>query len=97
MKLTQDQVKHVAKLANLPLSENQIEEYSEQLSKILDYIDQLDQVDISNVEPTYNVSGQDSVMRKDEVGKSLTQEEALQNGTNVKNGFFVTKGVFEDE
>lgn len=97
MKLTSDQVKHVAKLANLPLNDSWVEEYSDQLSKILNYIDQLDQVDTSDVEPTYNVSGQTSVMRKDEAGKSLSQEEALQNASNKKNGFFVTKGVFEDE
>jgi len=97
MKLTKDQVKHVAKLANLPLNDSQIEEYSDQLSKILDYIDKLDEVDIANVIPTYNVSRQNSVMRKDEAGQSLSQEEALQNASNQKNGFFVTKGVFEDE
>ena len=76
MKLTKDQVKHVAKLANLPLNDSQIEEYSDQLSKILDYIDKLDEVDIANVIPTYNVSRQNSVMRKDEAGQSLSQEEA---------------------
>ena len=96
MKLTKIQVKHVAKLANLPLSDSQVEEYSEQLSKILDYIYQLDQVNTSDVKPTYNVSGQNSVTRKDEVGTSLSQEEALQNGSNIKNGYFVTKGVFEE-
>lgn len=97
MKLTKTQVKHVAKLANLPIEDLQIEEYSDQLSKILDYIDQLDQVDISNVLPTYNVSGQNTVMREDEAIKSLSQEEALQNAANSKNGFFVTKGVFKEE
>ena len=104
MKLTKDEVKHVAKLANLPLTGHQEEEYSNQLSKILDYVDKLNQVDTSNVKSTFNVSGQNSVMRKDEVGKSLSQKEALQNGSNIKNGlpagrqgFFVTKGVFEDE
>lgn len=97
MKLSKDEVKHVAKLANLPLTEGQEKEYSEQLSKILDYIDQLNSVDTSDVESTYNVSGQNSVMRKDEVGESLTQDEALQNSSQKKNGMFVTKGVFEEE
>lgn len=97
MKLSRGEVKHVAKLANLPLTDQEEELYSEQLSKIIDYIDQLNSVDTSNVEPTYNVSGQKSVMREDKVGESLSQEEALQNTTKAKNGFFVTKGVFEDE
>lgn len=90
-------VKKVAKLANLPLTADEEEKYSEQLSKILDYIDQLNKVDTKGVEPTYNVSGLYNVMRKDEVSESLTQEDATKNGPNTKDGFFVTKGVFEDE
>lgn len=97
MKLSKEEVKHVAKLANLPLSSEEEKLYSEQLSKVLDYIDHLNQCSTSDVEPTYNVSGQKSVMREDSVGESLSQEEALQNGSNVKNGFFVTKGVFKEE
>ena len=90
-------VKHVAKLANLPLTADEEEKYTQQLSKILDYIDQLNQVDTSSVEPTYNVSGQANVMAKDEVSGSLSQEDAIKNGSQVKDGYFVTKGVFSDE
>jgi len=97
MRLTTDQVQKVAKLANLPISDDEEEKYSEQLSKILDYIDQLNSVDTKNIDPTFNVTGLDSIFRPDQVGESLTQEEALQNGSNVKDGFFVTKGVFEEE
>ena len=106
MKLTRDAVKHVAKLANLPLSGDEEDsprfageagKYSEQLSKILDYIDQLNQVDTSNVEPTYNASGLSNATRPDEAGDSVTQEEVLSNASQKKIGFFVTKGVFSDE
>ena len=97
MKLTKDQVKHVAKLANLPLTSNEEEKYSEQLSKILDYIDQLNSLDTKAVEPTYNVSGLNNITRADEVGESLTQEEILQNASQKRQGFFITKGVFSDE
>ncbi|MDO8638137.1 MAG: Asp-tRNA(Asn)/Glu-tRNA(Gln) amidotransferase subunit GatC [Candidatus Daviesbacteria bacterium] len=84
MKLTSDQVKTVAKLANLPLTANEENLYAEQLSKILDYIDQLDKANTSSVEPTFNVTGLSNVMRKDEAEKSLP-----------KNGPYKTKGVFE--
>lgn len=91
-------VKKVAKLANLPLSPDEEEKYSVQLSKILEYIDKLNEVDTENVEPTYNVSGLSNVMRKDEVGDcEITQNEALQNAPQKKDGMFVTKGVFGDE
>jgi aspartyl-tRNA(Asn)/glutamyl-tRNA(Gln) amidotransferase subunit C len=89
-------VKKVAKLANLPLTEEEEAKYSEQLAKILDYIDQLNAVDTENIEPTYNVSGLNNIMAEDEVIESLPQELATKNGSNVKDGFFVTKGVFEE-
>lgn len=81
------QVKHVAKLANLPLTDQEEEKYSKQLSKILEYVDQLNSVDTSNVEPIFNVSGQNNVMAEDKVGECL----------DWKKGFFVTKGVFDNE
>lgn len=95
MKLTKDQVKHVAKLANLPITEQEEKLYSEQLSKILDYIDQLNSVDTSNVEPTFNVSGQSNVESEDKLGECLPAEDTLSNAPKKENGFFVTKGVFE--
>lgn len=84
MKLTSEQVKKVAKLANLPLIPEEENLYSEQLSKILNYIDQLNQVNTEGVEPTFNVTGLSNVSRKDEPGTSLP-----------KNGPYKTKGVFE--
>lgn len=97
MKLTSDQVKKVAKLANLPLTTEEEEKYSEQLSAILGYFEKLNEVDTSNVEPTFNVTGQSNVMRKDETAGCLSQEEALLNAPKKKDGMFETKGVFEEE
>lgn len=97
MKLTEEQVKKVAKLSNLPLSDSELEKYSEQLSEILGYIEKLEQADTENVEPTFNVSSRISIFREDESSESLSQEDALKNSMNTKNGMFVTKGVFENE
>lgn len=96
MKLTPDQVKKVAKLANLPIPEQEIEKYSSQLSEILDYIDKLNKVDTFGIEPTFNVTGLENVMREDKAEEGLTQDAALQNASSRKNGMFVTKGVFEE-
>lgn len=95
MKLSSDEVKHIGKLANLPLSADEEERYSGQLSKILDYIGQLNQADTSLTEPVFNISQAENVTREDQVSASLTQEEALQNAPAKRDGFFVTKGVFE--
>lgn len=104
MKLTLDQVKKVAKLANLPLTPEEEEKYSEQLSAILGYFEKLNEVDTSQVEPTFNVTGQSNVMREDTTTACLSQEEALSNAPKKKDGppvgeagMFETKGVFEDE
>lgn len=94
MRLTADQVKKVAKLANLPLSEEEVEKSSEQLSKILDYIDQLNNMDMGNVEPTFNVTRLSNVMSEDTHKSSLSQDEVLKNASVKKDGLFVTKGVF---
>lgn len=110
MKLTKDQVrlgrdkvKYVAKLANLPLTSDEEEKYSQQLSNILEYVDQLNSVDTKNVEPTFNVSGQSSVESEDKLGECLSAEDALSNAPKEENavpagrqGLFVTKGVFNE-
>lgn len=96
MKLTKEQVEHVAKLANLPLTEEEIEKYSKQLSAILDYVESLNKVAANNIEPTFNTTGLENVMTKDGVSKSLTQKEALLNAPKKDKGLFVTKGVFNE-
>lgn len=95
--ITKDTVAHVAKLANLSLSEEEKEKYSRQLSKILGYIDQLDKVSTAGTDPIFNVSGQKNVLSEDKTVASLSQEEALSNAPKRENGFFVTKGVFDNE
>ncbi len=89
-------VKKVAKLANLPLTPEEEETYSKQLEEILRYIDQLNSVDTENIPPTYNVSGLSNVMAADEVSESLSQDMATRNGPQVRDGYFVTRGVFEE-
>lgn len=80
-------VRHVAKLANLPLSSDEEEKYSKQLSEILEYVEKLNQVDTSNVEPAYNVTGLENVTREDNSEPSLSSD----------GKFFVTKGIFDNE
>lgn len=97
MKLTTEQVKKVAKLANLPVTAEEEELYSEQLSKILDYIDLLNSADTKDVTPTFNVIPDKNIMRPDVAAENLSQEDALKNASNSKDGFFVTKGVFSED
>ncbi|MBW7883414.1 MAG: Asp-tRNA(Asn)/Glu-tRNA(Gln) amidotransferase subunit GatC [Caldilineaceae bacterium] len=97
MHLTTDEVRHVAELAKLHLTEEEVALYAEQLSAILDYAETLQQVDTSHVPPTPYVLPLDNVMRDDVPEPSLSNEAALANAPDQADGFFRVRAVFEDE
>jgi aspartyl-tRNA(Asn)/glutamyl-tRNA(Gln) amidotransferase subunit C len=70
-KLTHEQVRHIAKLARLNVSDSEVEKYATELGKIFAYVDMLREVDTKNVEPTAQIAGEGSSLRKDEVYKEL--------------------------
>jgi len=96
-KITKSQVKHVAKLADLKLSGKEVAKFQKQLSDILDYVSQLNELDTKKVEPTSQVTGLENVFRRDELSPSLTQEEVLSGAKEKYNKFFKVKAIFEDE
>lgn len=76
--LSDDDVRHIAKLARLKLSDAEVKKLGKEMSSILDYIDILNELDTENVEPTAQVTGLTSVFREDEVHTSeATKEELL--------------------
>lgn len=77
--LTKKQVEHVALLARLELTEEEKEQYTTQLSAILDHIDALNKVDTENVPPTAHVLPLKNVFREDGVCEHLVNEKALAN------------------
>lgn len=97
MALTQAEVEHVARLARLKLTPEELERMRAQLSAILDYMEMLQEVDVTGVPPTAQVTGLASVMRPDEVEPSLPREEVLANAPDHRKGMFRVKAVFEDE
>ncbi|MDP3998094.1 MAG: Asp-tRNA(Asn)/Glu-tRNA(Gln) amidotransferase subunit GatC [bacterium] len=88
-------VSHVAKLANLDLTDEENKRFAGQLSSILDYVAQLDKIDTKGVEPTSQVTGLENVTRKDEPSPSLSQEKVLKNTKSKHNGLFKVKAIFE--
>lgn len=90
-------INYVAKLASIDLTDQEKKTFEKQLTQILDYVAQIEFIDTKNTEPTFNVSTNKNITRPDEIGTSLTQEEALSNATSTKNGQFVTKGVFDKD
>jgi aspartyl-tRNA(Asn)/glutamyl-tRNA(Gln) amidotransferase subunit C len=69
MKLSKQEIEHIAGLARLELSDEEIKLYGEQLSGILSYVDQLKEVDTSGVEPTAQITGIANALRQDETGE----------------------------
>ena len=95
MKLSIDEVRHVANLARLGLSEEELEAMATQLSTILEYIDKLEEIDTSAIPPTAQVGELTDVMREDELGPSLPQEAALQNAPAREQGYFRVRAMQE--
>lgn len=90
-------IKHIAKLANLPIKKKDEKKLESELIETLDYIEILNDIDTKNVEPTNHVTGLENVTRKDESSASLTQAQALSNTKNHKNGFFIVDAILENE
>lgn len=88
---------HIAKLANLPLTEDEEKKLAEQLQETLEYIENLNEIDTKSTEPTSQVTGLENVSRDDETLPSLNQEEALQNTKSTHNGFFKVKGILDND
>jgi aspartyl-tRNA(Asn)/glutamyl-tRNA(Gln) amidotransferase subunit C len=95
-KITRAEVEHVARLARLDLTEDEKERMTAQLDAILGYIDTLNALDTSGVEPTTTVIPMMSVMREDVVRPSLDREEALANAPDREDVFFRVPRIIED-
>lgn len=88
-------VKHVAKLANLPITDEEEKKFETQLGETLSYIEMLQEVDTKDVKITNQVTGLENVFREDEVKPSLSQDEALKNSPATQNGFFKVAAILE--
>jgi aspartyl-tRNA(Asn)/glutamyl-tRNA(Gln) amidotransferase subunit C len=93
--LSRDQVRHVARLARLGLREGEEDFYAEQLSRILEHIDRLGQVDTESIPPTAQVVEIRNVMRDDEARPCLPQAAAIANAPESRDGFFIVKPIQE--
>ncbi len=86
--LSRDQVLHVARLARLELTEEEVERFSGELSKVLDYIETIEQLDLSGVPPTSHVINVENALRADEPRPSLPRDVALESAPDAALGGF---------
>jgi len=95
-KLTKEEVKHIAHLARLAITEEEAEKFSEQLGKITEYVETLNELDTTDVEPTSHVLPIVNVMREDVAKKGLELEKVLLNVKEHENGLIKVPPILEE-
>ena len=95
MKLSYEQVRHIAWLARLGLSEEEVEKFSLQLSNILENVEILQQVDTANVPPATHSIPLQNVFRKDDIAESYSQSEVLSNAPKQAEKCFKVQAILE--
>jgi aspartyl-tRNA(Asn)/glutamyl-tRNA(Gln) amidotransferase subunit C len=88
-------IKYVAHLARIALTDDEEEKFGAQLSNILGYMEKLNQLDVSGIEPTAHAVPLVNVFRADEVRPSLPNAEALRNAPASANGLFMVPKIVE--
>lgn len=96
MQISKQEVERVAKLARLEISEGEKDAFSQQLSSILTYIEELKSWDTTGIEPTATVLEQTNVLREDRAKPSLPVEQALMNAPDSDGGYFRVPRILEE-
>ena len=95
MKLSREEVEHIADLSKVTLSEEEIAKYQGQLSAILEHFDRLQELETEDIPPTATVLPLRSVMRDDEARPPLDREKVLENAPEAEDGCFRVPAVLE--
>lgn len=95
MKITREEVAHVARLAMLEITEQEVVLYTQQLNAILEYADRLKELETKSVAPMAHVLPLHNVFREDEESSCLTREAALANAPAEEDGMFRVPRVIE--
>jgi aspartyl-tRNA(Asn)/glutamyl-tRNA(Gln) amidotransferase subunit C len=95
MSVSTDQVRHIAKLARIAMSDEEIEKLAPELNNILGWVEQLSEVDTEGVEPLATVIDLKQRLRSDEVTDGNIRDEILANAPEAQHGFFAVPKVIE--
>ncbi len=96
-RIDESQVRHIGHLARLKPSEQEVQRFSEQLSSILAYVEQLNEVDTTDVPPTAHALPVSNVFRPDEPHEPLTPDQALANAPQREGSFFAVPKVLDQD
>jgi aspartyl-tRNA(Asn)/glutamyl-tRNA(Gln) amidotransferase subunit C len=92
-KVSKERTERLAWLAKIELTEKEKEELTMQLNRILESFRDLDKLELDGVEPTYHALDVTNILREDTPTQCLTQQEALKNGSKLKDGYFVAPKI----
>lgn len=92
-KITDDDVLKLAQLSKLSLTDEQVVKFRDEIEEILNYIEQLQQVDTDGLEPTNQVTGLTNVMREDEIEDSVDKDELLKNAPEKEGDYIKVRRV----
>lgn len=96
MSLTPEQVRHIARLARLGVTDADVALFSDQLSQILDYFEELNRVNTDDVPPTAYALDLHNVMRGDDPAPSADPEDVLANAPATENGFIRVRAILDE-
>jgi aspartyl-tRNA(Asn)/glutamyl-tRNA(Gln) amidotransferase subunit C len=96
MKIDTNLVNYLSRLARLKLADSEIQKMTDELTKILEYVEQLNQLDVTGVEPLVHTLEQYNIVRADENRPSLPREQVLYNAPDKDKGFFKVPKVIEE-
>lgn len=98
VKLKDKDIKHVAKLAQLSLSKSEIVKFKKQLSDVIGYVQQLNEVDTKGVVETSQTTGLENALREDKIdaSRTLTQDEALSGTDKTNKGYFLVPMILKE-
>ncbi len=95
MELKDSEILHVARLARLRLTEGELAPVRDDLNRVLEYVEKLNELDLNDVKPTMHVLTQETPLRADVCGESLSVEDALKNGPKVADNMFVVPRIMD--
>lgn len=93
--ISKEQVSHVADLARLEFDENELNNFTSQLDKIVDFVDQLSEVDTEGVEPTTHISNATNVFREDVPKQGTSRQELLKNVPEQVDGLIRVPAIID--
>lgn len=94
--IDEKEVKYIADLASLKLSDDEVKKFSKQLSEILDYVEKLDELDTEDIVPTAYTIPVKNVLRNDKIKKSLELEKVLKNAPESKDDQFRVPKIMDE-